>query len=372
LAQLLVIDDEPEVRNVLREILLRDGHQVETAEDGLAARRLIGEAQFELVLCDVNLPGEWGLDLVRDIAAAHRDVAVVMVTGVDDPSLADLALELGAYGYVVKPFRQTELVIAVANALRRRRLEIENRSHREHLERLVGERTAALHASREETIRRLAAAAEARHHETGQHIERVARVVDLLARELGLERERRELLRIASPLHDIGKIAVPDHILLKPGTLTPDERVAMQAHAERGYQMLAGSGEPMLEVAATIALTHHERWDGSGYPWGLIGEAIPLEGRIVAVVDVFDALLSHRSYRPAVPLDETVQRLRQGRETHFDPNVLDGFLDVLPEALVIREQFADDHRTRSCSSPAGSRRDCLRVVTTLSGLPIAL
>lgn len=342
MARLLVIDDEPQLRELLRAILIRDGHRVDVAADRATARELIAEHEFELALCDVNLEAESGLDLAQEITTTHREVAVVMVTGVDDPALANLALDIGAYGYVVKPFRETELVIAVANALRRRRLEIENRAHRKHLEGLVRDRTVALQTSREETIRRLAAAADARDHETGQHIERVARVVELLAGAVGLPRDRRELLRIASPLHDVGKIAVPDHILLKPGILTPEEREAMEAHAERGHEMLAGSGEPMLELAATIAWTHHERWDGSGYPRGLAGEEIPIEGRIVAIVDVFDALLSHRSYRPAVPLSETVQRLRQGRGAHFDPLVLDRFLDVLPDALRIREEFADD------------------------------
>ncbi len=344
MAHLLVIDDEPEICALLQRLLEREGHQVATAADGPGARALIEYNRFELALCDLNLPGESGLELVQHVVANHRDLAVVMVTGVDDPLLADKAIELGAYGYVVKPFRDTELTIAVTNALRRRRLEIENRAHRDELELLVRERTAELGRSREESIRRLASAAEARHHETGVHIERVARLAELVARELELAPQQCELLRIASPLHDIGKIAIPDRILLKPGVLNAEESDAMRRHAELGHAILSGSGEPLLELAATVAWTHHERWDGTGYPRGLAGDAIPLEGRIVAVVDVFDALLSHRTYRPALPVNETVRRLRFGRATHFDPTVLDAFLDVLPEAVAIRQSFVDDRQ----------------------------
>jgi putative two-component system response regulator len=342
LAHLLVVDDEPEIRDLLQRLLERDGHEVATAADGRSARAQLERRRFELALFDLNLPGESGLELVRHAVADHPDLAVVMVTGADDPKLAETALELGAYGYVVKPFRDTELAIAVANALRRRRLEIENRTHREELELLVGERTAELGRSREETIRRLASAAEARHHETGVHIERVARMAELVARRLDLDARHCELLRIASPLHDIGKIAIPDRILLKPGVLSHDESALMRRHAELGYAILNGSGEPLLDLAATVAWTHHERWDGSGYPRGLGGDAIPLEGRIVAVVDVFDALLSHRTYRAALPVNETVRRLRFGRGAHFDPVVLDAFLDVLPEALAIRQSLKDE------------------------------
>lgn len=342
MAHLLVIDDEPQIRALLRRLLEGEGHQVATAPDGCGARELLEHSRFELALCDLNLPGESGLELVRHIVADHRDLAVVMVTGADDPKLADAALEIGAYGYVVKPFRDTELTIAVANALRRRRLEIENRSHRDELELLVDERTAELGRSREETIRRLASAAEARHHETGVHIERVARMAELLARQVGLTLQQCELLRIASPLHDIGKIAIPDSVLLKPGVLNAEESAVMRRHSELGHAILTGSGEPLLELAATVAWTHHERWDGTGYPRGLAGEAIPVEGRVVAVVDVFDALLSQRTYRPALPVNETVRRLRFGRSTHFDPAVLDAFLEVLPEALAIRQSSVDE------------------------------
>jgi putative two-component system response regulator len=355
MARILIVDDEEQVRSVLRRTLKADRHVTASASGVAAARARLREDGFDLVLCDVNMPGESGVEFLEFALGQDPDLAVVMVTGVDDPALAERTLELGAYGYVVKPFRASELSIAVANALRRRRLEIENRAHRERLEQIVLDRTAALRQavtrlegkeqelqrSHEETIHRLARAAEFRDQETGRHVERVSRYCSMLASRLGLEKERCELLRLASPLHDIGKIAIPDRILLKPGRLTADERRLMETHAEVGYNLLAGSGQDVLEFAALVAWTHHERYDGSGYPRGLAGDDIPLVGRIVAVADVFDALTSDRVYRPALPGEETLHVLREGRGTHFDPAVLDVFLESLPAALAIKEEFRD-------------------------------
>jgi putative two-component system response regulator len=360
-ARVLIVDDDAEITKALARLLERDGHVSETAANVRAARRTLGRNSFELVLCDLNMPGESGMGLVREVVAREDDIAVVMVTGMDDPALADAALDLGAYGYVVKPFRTSELMIAVANALRRRRLEIENRAHREHLEQIVLERTSALRdavaglerteqelrRSREETIHRLARAAEFRSEETGRHIERVGHYCALLAERLGLPLDRRELLRLASPLHDIGKIAIPDRLLLKPGPLTDQERRQMEKHAELGHQLLAGSDHELLELAAVVALTHHERPDGLGYPQGLTGDEIPLEGRITAVADVFDALMSNRVYRPALTLESTLRVLRAGRDTQFDSRVLDALLDSLPAVIAVRETYSDEPASAS-------------------------
>jgi len=355
MARILIVDDEAQVRKLLQRVLEGDGHVTASAGEVASALSRLREDGFELVLCDVNMPGESGLDFVGQASAVDPDVAIVMVSAADDPALAERALDLGAYGYVVKPFRTSELSIAVANALRRRRLEIENRSHREQLEQVVLERTTALRQavtrlegkeqelrrSHEETIHRLARAAEYRDKETGQHVERVSRYCSLLADRLDLDDERSELLRLAAPLHDIGKIAIPDRILLKPSHLTSDERGLMETHAEIGHRMLAGSGQQLLELAALIAWTHHEHYDGRGYPRGVSGDEIPLVGRIVAVADVFDALTSDRIYRPALPTEETLRVMREGRGAHFDPAVLDALFDSLPAALAIREEWPD-------------------------------
>lgn len=356
MARILIVDDDSKITEALSRILERDGHVTATAPDVSKARDALAQTAFELVLCDLNMPGESGMGLVREVVARNEDIAVVMVTGMDDPALGDAALELGAYGYVVKPFRTSELMIAVANALRRRRLEIENRAHREHLEQMVLERTSALRdavaglerteqelrRSREETIHRLARAAEFRSEETGRHIERVGHYCALLAQRVGLPQERCELLRLASPLHDIGKIAIPDRLLLKPGPLTDQERRQMERHAELGHQLLAGSDHELLELAAVVALTHHERPDGLGYPQGLTGDQIPLEGRITAVADVFDALMSNRVYRPALSLERTLRLLRDGRDSQFDARVLNALVDSLPAVIAVRENYPDE------------------------------
>jgi cyclic di-GMP phosphodiesterase len=351
LARVLIIDDDPTVCEALRRLVAGEGHLATVAGNTREARAELAAGSFEVILCDVNLPGESGLELVHDIVGGRTDVAVVMVSGADDPQLADTALALGAYGYIVKPFRDSEVNIGIANALRRRRLEIENRAHHVRLEQLVAERTAELDRSREETIHRLAAAAELRDNETGQHIQRVSRCSELIARRLGLPHDQCDLIRIASPLHDIGKIAIPDQILRKPGPLSPNERLVVETHTEHGYSILAGTREPLLQLGAEIAWTHHERFDGHGYPRRLAGDAIPLAGRIVAVADVFDALVSDRVYRLALPVEEVIAAMRAEGGRQFDPDALEALLTAIPEALEIRDRFRDERSNLRLVSP---------------------
>lgn len=352
-ARILIVDDDDQIRLILKRMLERRGYECVLATNAGEARRCLetDEAGFTLMLCDVNMPGESGLELIQHVLAEHPGTAALMVTGLDDPQLADVALEYGAYGYMTKPFKASELLINVANALRRRALELENRAHRDRLEHTVLERTAALRDAvarleeserdlrlyQEETVSRLSSAAELRDAETGRHIERMSRTCFLLAGRLGLDPELAELIRAASPMHDIGKIAIPDSILLKPGPLTADERKVMERHTEIGYQILAGSEARLLQLAATLAWTHHEYWDGSGYPRGLQGDEIPLEGRIAAVADVFDALLTDRPYRSACSIDEAVAMMRAKRGRQFDPEILDVFLDALPQVIDLRD-----------------------------------
>lgn len=352
--RILIVDDEDQIRTLLARLLGAHGYECLTAESAAAARRTLKETDIALVLSDVNMPGESGIDFTREVLAQYLDTAVVMVTGMDDRRYADIAIELGAYGYILKPFKPNELIINVGNALRRRALEIENRGHRERLEQTVLERTAALRDTitqletsdaelrrlREETIRRLSWAAEFRNQETGEHIIRMSLYCALLARLAGLDAERAEMIRIASPMHDVGKIGIPDRILLKPGTLDEDERKVMEAHTEMGHRILAGSGVELLDLAAELALTHHERIDGTGYPRGLAGDEIPIEGRIVAVADVFDALTSDRVYRRAYQPDEARALMLEGRGTQFDPVLLDLFFDAFDDVLAIRRSAA--------------------------------
>ena len=348
--RILIVDDEEQIRTLLARLLGAHGYECLTADSAAAARRVLKETNVALVLSDVNMPGESGIEFTREVLAHHPETAVVMVTGMDDPAYAEVAIELGAYGYVLKPFKPNELIINVGNALRRRTLEIENRIHRELLEQTVLARTTALRETiarlessdtelrrlREETIRRLSWAAEFRNQETGEHIVRMSLYCALLARLAGLDTEQAELIRIASPMHDVGKIGIPDRILLKPGPLTGEEREVMEAHTEMGHRILAGSGVELLDLAAEMALTHHERIDGSGYPRGLAGTAIPVEGRICAIADVFDALTSDRVYRQAFQPDEARELMLQGRGTQFDADLLDLFVVAFDDVLAIR------------------------------------
>jgi HD-GYP domain-containing protein (c-di-GMP phosphodiesterase class II) len=208
---------------------------------------------------------------------------------------------------------------------RRRALQVEIENRSSELQRALTE----LEIAQSETVRRLSMAVEFRDEDTGAHIERIGRFSTMLAERVGMERELCERLGYAAPLHDVGKVAIPDAILLKPGALTPQERAIVETHAEEGHRLLTGSSSSILDMAATIALSHHEKWDGTGYPRGLSGEAIPIEGRIVAVADVFDALTSDRVYRAAYTIDQTVAMMRRQRGRHFDPVMLDAFLEVL-------------------------------------------
>jgi cyclic di-GMP phosphodiesterase len=317
--QVLVVDDDPQVCSIVVTMLERNGYVCSAASTVKEARARLDRDQFSLVLSDVTMPGESGIELARYVTSTFPQTAVLIMSAIDDPAVADGAVDIGVHGYLVKPFNLSQLLIDVSNALRKSDIERER----------VRESRLELRRSREDTLRRLAKAAEFRDGETGRHIERMGEFCGAIARQLGLSTERAALIRLASPLHDVGKIAVPDWILLKPGPLTPAERELMQKHAEVGYLILTGSGEELLELAASMAWTHHERLDGSGYPRGLKGDDIPLEGRIVAVGDVFDALTSDRVYRRAMSVDDAIRVLEEGRETMYDPAVLDALLAVV-------------------------------------------
>ncbi len=355
MARILIVDDEAHIRTLLRRFLEREGHECEMATSADEAWERLANGAFELVLSDVNMPGTSGLELAPRIAEEYPQTPVVMVTGVDDPEVATKAVEAGAYGYIIKPFVPNEIVIGVAGALRRRELEIANRRHQEELEALVADRTAEVQKTmlqlqeanvllrevQEETIQRLSIASEYRDEETGAHIHRISHYTKLLATRVGLDEEYIERIRLASPLHDVGKIATPDAILRKPGKHTPEEWEIMKGHAESGYRILSGSGFPVLDMAAEIALTHHEKWDGSGYPRGLKGDKIPISGRLTAVADVFDALSTERIYKPAFPLEKCLAIIREGRGAHLDPEIVDVFLESLDDVLEIQRNFPD-------------------------------
>ena len=351
--RILIVDDDDTVRSMLTRMLGRHGYECESAADGAEAHAALMRAPFDLALCDLNMPGESGLELVEHVAAKHPGTATIMVTGADDSAIAEKALALGTYGYVIKPFYNNELLINIANALRRRRLELESGKQTMLLETAVRERTRELEKtvlalrrteqevllSQKETVYRLSRAAAFRDGDMAPHIETMSHYCHLVAQRLELDRDLCQLFYVASPLHDVGKIGIPDRILLKPGPLDAGEREVVQTHAEIGYRMLAGSGGEMLELAASIAWTHHEHFDGNGYPRGLAGDGIPVEGRIAAVADVFDALTSDRVYRPAFTIEDAVEEMRLLRGTQFDPAILDVFMDSLEEVLEVKSMY---------------------------------
>ncbi len=351
----LLVDDDPLALQVAVRLLKKEGYACLLAGNAREARARLDDEAFSLVLCDMNMPGESGLDLARHILSYCPGTAVIMVTSVDDLKSAETALEMGAYGYIIKPYKQNELLIGVVNALRRLKLETELLAYQGELERLVGERTATLEktvfrlietekglrASQEEAVHRLAAVTESAAGESALHVRRVGLYSAILSRALGHDDVRRDLLRLASAMHDVGLVGLPAPVLFKPGPLTPEETTLVRTHAERGHRILAGSASTLLQVADTIAWTHHERMDGSGYPRGLKGEAIPLEGRIAAIADVFDAVTSPRPYRPARFYREALGILREGRGRLYDAALVDAFLAAEPVVAKIVEDFAD-------------------------------
>jgi putative two-component system response regulator len=340
--RVLVVDDEPYVREILRRWLEEEGYRCAQAANAEEALEALRADDYHLLISDIRMPGLSGLELLVRIRAQLPDVAVIMVTAVDDRSTAVTALELGAYGYVIKPFGRNEVLINIANALERRRLDLAGRDYQQLLEEEVRQRTAEIQRREEEISLRLISAAAFRNEETGSHIRRMGLYAELLASALTWRREEIEAIRLAAPMHDVGKIGIPDTILLKPGELTTREFQIIKTHTQIGAHILEGSRIPLLGLAKEIALSHHEKWDGSGYPRGLKGDAIPASGRLVAVVDVYDALVHDRVYRPALSESEAVDIMRDGRGSHLDPRFLDTFLDLLPEIRRIQEQVADE------------------------------
>lgn len=349
-ARALVVDDDAQVKRTIRRLLEREGMAVATAESVEDARRVLEGGPVDLIVCDVQMPGGSGLELVRQVATEAPETALFMVTGVDDPAVAAEALDLGATAYVVKPFATNEIVINARNALRLRDLERQRRRHAEELESKLVRRSAelatALRLARDqdpdaELVACLAGALALRDEETGAHIERMSRYAALLAAKLQTIPWAEDVLRMATMLHDVGKIGIPDDVLLKPGRLTAEEFEIIKGHSELGYRLLVGTESEVIALGASIALTHHERWDGTGYPRSLIGEDIPLAGRLAAVADVFDALTSTRVYRAALPVDEAVEHISDGSGTQFDPGLIEVFLASLDELAAVRAAWPD-------------------------------
>ena len=316
MANILVVDDEESVRHLLCRMLLMGGYECTLAADAAEARKCIKDRNFELILCDITMPGESGIDFIRYVAAEYPDTATMMVTAVDDPEIAETALEIGIYGYMIKPFHANEMIINVRNSLRRRELEIAGRTYRKNLEQKVEERTAELQKTLEGTIFALTMTVEYRDPYTAGHQQRVSDLASAIAKEMAFPKDKIMGIRTAGVLHDIGKVAIPVEILSKPGRLSKTEFELIKNHSQVGYDILNPIKFPW--PVSQIVLQHHERMNGSGYPNGLSGKEILIEAKILGVADVVEAMASHRPYRPALGIDKALEEISINKGKLYD------------------------------------------------------
>jgi putative two-component system response regulator len=335
-ATILVVDDTSENIDVLKGLLKSD-YKVKVALNGAKAINIANkEPQPDLILLDIMMPEMDGYEVCRrlksDIKTAR--IPVIFVTAKNEVEDESKGFDLGAVDYITKPVSPPLLMRRVKTHLS---LYDETRL----LEHAVKERTSELNETRLDIIQRLGRAAEYKDNETGMHVLRMSHYSQLLGKALGLPDEECELLLNASPMHDIGKIGIPDNILLKPGKLDADEWNIMRQHAQYGANILGDKNSILLNAAKEIAISHHEKWDGSGYPIGLEAEEIPLYGRIVAIADVFDALTSERPYKKAWTIEKTISVMQEDSGSHFDPMLMEKFVEILPEILIIKDKFLE-------------------------------
>ena len=334
-ATVLIVDDSPQNINILHAALL-DEYTLKAATSGKQAIEICLSTPVDLILLDIMMPEMDGFETCRRLKEhpQTREIPVIFVTARGEVRDESMGFSCGAIDYINKP---------IHSSIVRARIKTHLALHNQNLilEKLVQDRTAELNHTRLEILHRLGSAGEFRDNETALHVARVCHYSRILGQAIGLPAAETELLFNAAALHDTGKIGIPDSILFKPGTFDANEWEIMRTHCEIGYKIIGVSENNLLKAAATIALTHHERWDGSGYPHGLKGRDIPLYGRIVAIADMFDALTSLRPYKKPWPVDEAVAEVVRCREGHFDPQIVDAFLVKLPELTAIQRQFAD-------------------------------
>ena len=342
----VVIVDDTQINLTLMEALIRkiEGCKPIVFSDSAKGLAWALENDTDLVIVDYMMPAPDGIEFIRRLreVPTRAEVPVLMVTADHEKEVRYRALETGATDFLTKPVDRIEFTSRVKNMLAIRRSHV---SIAERAAMLAGEvalATEEIRARERETIFRLARAAEFRDPETGAHILRMAHYSRIIAEKLGWSPDDQDLLLQAAPMHDVGKLGTPDHILLKPAKLSPDEFEIMKKHATIGWEILKESSSPILTLAAEIALAHHEKFDGSGYPNGAAGAAIPQAGRIVAVADVFDALTSVRPYKAAWELSRALDFLQDGRGSHFDPECVDAFLQSQDQMMAIRERYQDE------------------------------
>jgi putative nucleotidyltransferase with HDIG domain len=351
LARILVVDDEAPIRDILYQYLSERGHDVELAADGAEALSCLAKRHFELVVTDIRMPVMDGLELLGHIGDKHYDVGVVMLTACDDVASAVQAMKSGALDYVLKPFRLEELGGTVDRALAAHRRQRRDKLQLAELEILVNQQArqlrqalGQLHDAWEKALDAMVAALDAREHEPESHSKRVSEYAARLASRVGVGPDLMEAIRRGAMLHDIGKIGIPDNILLKPGKLTGPEWVEMRKHPQIGFWILEGI--EVLEPACQIVLTHHENYDGAGYPAGLKVEGIPIGARIFSVVDSLDAMTSDRPYRKAMGYERARHEIKEGSGAQYDPEIVRCFLSVPPSDWVEIRERTTNARTR--------------------------
>jgi putative two-component system response regulator len=364
-ARVLVLDDEPANLEFMRHVLAPEGYGglVALADPVQAVERFV-ELAPDLVITDVVMPGLDGFEVMARIQAmlpAGAYLPIVVATGDPSPEVRRRALAAGARDFLAKPLSPAEVRLRCRNLLETRFLHQQLTYQNVLLETRVADRTRELEEARTEVLLRLARAAEFRDDHTGQHALRVGAIAARVAGVLGLGADACELMGRAAPLHDVGKIGIPDAVLLKPGRLDETELRIMQAHTLIGAEILSGSHSPVLQLAEEIALNHHERWEGGGYPRGLRGEAIPLSGRIVAVADVFDSLMNERPYKRAWSARETLDEVVAQAGRQFDPVVVDAFLHVLPEVQALARDAVPGDGGRRAAPPSVAELSAMAV-----------
>lgn len=342
-AKILIVDDQPANIALIEKMLAMDGYgDVLSTTDPTQVESLYMQQNSDLILLDLNMPVMDGYQVLARIREVDPDYfPIIVLTAQNDRESRIKALELGARDFLAKPFDRVELMTRIRNMLEVRIMSNAMNNQNKILDEMVMVRTKELNDSRLEVIRHLGRAAEYRDDLTGFHIIRMSRYSQLLARAAGMQEDEAEMLLHASPMHDIGKIGIPDSVLLKAGKLDAVEWRIMQTHVDIGVEILSGSDSVLMKMAAEVAQNHHEKWDGSGYPRALAGENISLTGRIVAVADVFDALTTERPYKIAWPVEEAVEFLEEQSGKHFEPRLVDKFIEILPDILKIRNQYSE-------------------------------
>lgn len=348
---ILVVDDEDCILLLMEATLLPQSYEVTLAKDGEEALEKVKEIPPDLILLDIMMPKMDGFEVAKRLKDGEetKTIPIVMMTAVGDVGSRVRALEAGADDFLTKPVDKTELRARVNSLLKVKAYNDHMRNYQRELEAEVARRTEQLRQAFEkikvaslDTICRLSRATEYRDEGTGAHIQRMSHYAAAVAGKMGLNSESVESILYATPMHDVGKMAIPDHILLKPGPLDLDEWQIMQQHTIVGAKIFWGSEAELIKLAEVIALNHHEKWDGSGYPNRLKGSDIPLAGRIAAIADIFDALTSKRPYREPLPLEESLHIIGHSRGSHFDPEVVDAFFAVEHQILAIKEEYKDE------------------------------